>query len=64
VVLVVRAERTTRDMAIACQNRLTEDGTILLGTILNDADVDPTTHDYYASGRRSRASGGELTIAE
>jgi Mrp family chromosome partitioning ATPase len=63
VVLVVRAEKTTREMAIACQTRLAEDGTLLLGTILNDADIDPSTHDYYSSAKRKRASGSELTIA-
>jgi capsular exopolysaccharide synthesis family protein len=62
VVLVVRAEKTTRELAIACQTRLAEDGTLLLGTILNDADIDPTTHDYYSSAKRRKA-GGELTIA-
>jgi succinoglycan biosynthesis transport protein ExoP len=62
VVLVVRAEKTTREMAIACHSRLAEDGTLLLGTILNDADVDPTIHDYYASAKRNAAGGG-LTIA-
>ncbi|HXJ38537.1 MAG TPA: polysaccharide biosynthesis tyrosine autokinase [Bryobacteraceae bacterium] len=63
VVLVLRAERTTREMAIACQTRLAEDGTTLLGTILNDVDIDPTTHNYYSSTKHRRADGGELTIA-
>ncbi len=38
VVLVVRAEKTTRDVALLACDRLSEDGTRVLGTILNDWD--------------------------
>jgi capsular exopolysaccharide synthesis family protein len=38
VILVLRAGRTTRDAAQAARARLTEDGTTVLGAILNDWD--------------------------
>ncbi|MCW5978486.1 MAG: polysaccharide biosynthesis tyrosine autokinase [Bryobacteraceae bacterium] len=38
VILVVRAGRTTRDLALAAKQRLSEDGTKLLGTVLNYFD--------------------------
>ena len=38
VVLVVRSGETTRDMALAATQRLSEDGTRLLGTVLNSWD--------------------------
>lgn len=37
VVLVVRAGKTTRDIAQAAAARLQEDGTVLLGTVLNQS---------------------------
>ena len=37
VVLVVRAGETTRDIAQAAATRLQEDGTVLLGTVLNQS---------------------------
>ena len=36
-ILVVRAGETTRDTAQAAAGRLQEDGTVLLGTVLNQA---------------------------
>src|SRR6185437_15011758 len=36
VILVVRAGHTTREAALAARQRFSEDGTKLLGTILND----------------------------
>ena len=38
VILVLRAGRTTRDAALAATQRFAEDGTPVLGTILNDWD--------------------------
>jgi len=38
VILVVRAGRTTRDAALAALKKLEQDGTSVLGTILNDWD--------------------------
>ena len=36
VILVVRAGETTREVAQAASSRLKEDGSILLGTVLNN----------------------------
>ena len=44
VVLVVRSAQTTREMAAAAAQRLTEDGTRVLGTILNEWDPRKTHH--------------------
>jgi capsular exopolysaccharide synthesis family protein len=50
VVLVVRAEQTARDSALAAQRRLHEDGAVLLGTVLNDRKVSAVPYGrYYAS---------------
>ena len=45
VVLVVRSAQTMRDAAVAANQRLTEDGTRVLGTILNQWDP-RKTNDY------------------
>jgi polysaccharide biosynthesis transport protein len=37
-VLVVRSRRTTRDAALMARQRFAEDGTTVLGTVLNDWD--------------------------
>jgi polysaccharide biosynthesis transport protein len=47
VVMVVRANKTTRDAAQAVRQRLAEDGTPLLGTILNDWNPKSSTSDHY-----------------
>lgn len=47
VILVVRANKTTRDAAQAVRRRLHEDGTPLLGTILNDWDPHASSGGYY-----------------
>jgi Mrp family chromosome partitioning ATPase len=52
VVLVVRSAETTRDEASAAAQRLTEDGTRVLGTILNEWDPRKTSRSGYASGYR------------
>ena len=48
VVLVVRSAETMRDAALAAKQRLTEDGTRVLGTILNQWD--PRTTNQHTSG--------------
>jgi len=47
VLLVVRARRTTRDAAMAARQRFEEDGTLVLGTILNDWDPKASGGGYY-----------------
>lgn len=54
VILVVRAGKTTRDAALAAMRKFREDGTPLLGTVLNDWD--PGSGGYgtgYYKGYRS-----------
>jgi len=51
VILVVRSAQTTREMAATAAQRLTEDGTRVLGTILNEWDPRKTHHsDGYGYG--------------
>jgi capsular exopolysaccharide synthesis family protein len=47
VIMVIRAGQTTRDAAIAVRERLTEDGTRVLGTILNDWNPKQSPNGYY-----------------
>jgi receptor protein-tyrosine kinase len=47
VILVTRAGRTTRDAAIAANQRFAEDRTRVLGTILNDWDQGSRRGGYY-----------------
>jgi capsular exopolysaccharide synthesis family protein len=47
VILVVRAGQTTRDAAIAAGRRFSEDGTPVLGTILNDWNPKHSVNGYY-----------------
>jgi len=47
VIMVIRAGQTTRDAAIAARERLTEDGTRVLGTILNDWNPNKSPNGYY-----------------
>ena len=65
VVLVVRSAQTTRDEASAAALRLTEDGTRVLGSILNEWDPRKTSHSGYASGYRiiSRTRAGAKLAA-
>ncbi|MDX2149537.1 MAG: polysaccharide biosynthesis tyrosine autokinase [Bryobacteraceae bacterium] len=58
VVLVVRAGRTTRDSVEMARKQLAADGTVLLGTILNDwrPDRDPSSYYYYHSASYPDAS--------
>ncbi len=52
VVLVVRSAQTIRDAAVAANQRLTEDGTRVLGTILNHWDQRKTSNGGYGYGPR------------
>ena len=52
VILVVRSAQTTRESAAAAAQRLAEDGTRVLGTILNEWDPRKTSHSGYGYGYR------------
>jgi polysaccharide biosynthesis transport protein len=45
--MVVRAGHTTRDAAVAARQRFDEDGTKVLGTILNDWNPKNSPDGYY-----------------
>jgi succinoglycan biosynthesis transport protein ExoP len=47
VILVLRAGKTTRDAATAARQRFAEDGTKVLGTILNDWNPKSSPNGYY-----------------
>ena len=47
VIMVLRAGKTTRDAASAVRQRLQEDGTRILGTILNDWNPKHSPGGYY-----------------
>ena len=47
VIMVVRAGKTTRDAALAARQRFSEDGTNILGTILNDWNPKRSPNGYY-----------------
>jgi polysaccharide biosynthesis transport protein len=49
VVLVMRAGKTTRAAAIAARQRFSEDGTKMLGTILNDWNPKRSPNGYYGN---------------
>ena len=49
VILVVRAGKTTRDAAMAARQRFSEDGTQMLGTILNDWNPKRSPNGYYGT---------------
>jgi succinoglycan biosynthesis transport protein ExoP len=48
VILVVRSAQTTRDEAAAAAQRLAEDGTRVLGTVLNEWDPRKASHSGYS----------------
>ncbi|MGA9057595.1 MAG: polysaccharide biosynthesis tyrosine autokinase [Terriglobia bacterium] len=52
VILVVRSAQTTRETAAVATQRLTADGTRVLGTILNEWDPRKTSHPGYGYGYR------------
>jgi len=47
VILVVRAGKTTRDATLAARQRFLEDGTPVMGTILNDWNPKRSPNGYY-----------------
>jgi succinoglycan biosynthesis transport protein ExoP len=53
VVLVVHSAQTTRDAATTVALRLAEDGTRVLGSILNEWDPRKSSHSAYGYGYRS-----------
>ena len=53
VILVTRAGHTTRDVAVAANQRFAEDKTRVLGTILNDWDPKKSSHYGYGYGYRN-----------
>jgi len=55
VILVIRAGKTTRDAAQAALQRFQEDGTEVLGTILNDWNPKYAPNGYYGYGGYDRA---------
>jgi receptor protein-tyrosine kinase len=59
VVLVVRAGRTTLESALFASQRFAEDGTRVIGTVLNSWD--PGHHDYYGSKEYFKAYGATET---
>jgi succinoglycan biosynthesis transport protein ExoP len=50
VVLVVRAGKTTRDSAVAAYNQFLDDGTELLGAVVNDWSPADSSAGYYGYG--------------
>ena len=58
VVLIVRASRTTKDDALTCTERLAEDRTPLLGTILNDWKGETNSYGYYTAPKTATAKAG------
>jgi Mrp family chromosome partitioning ATPase len=60
VIMVIRAGQTTRDAALAARQRFSEDGTDILGTILNDWDPKSsgagyhTYYDYRSADRHAK----------
>ena len=65
VIMVARAEQTTRDALIAATKRLSEDRIRVLGTILNDWNPKRSMGGYYGYYRGSYyyKSGGNGTAA-
>ncbi len=47
VIMIIHANQTTRDAALAARQRFNEDGTRLLGTILNDWNPKHSPNGYY-----------------
>jgi succinoglycan biosynthesis transport protein ExoP len=52
VILVIRAGQTTKDAIVAAGQRLNEDGTKILGTILNDWNPKSAPNGYYSPSSR------------
>jgi Mrp family chromosome partitioning ATPase len=58
LILVTRANHTTRDAALAARQRFAEDQTRVLGTILNDWDPRRSPNGYYGYYNGYYYSGG------
>ena len=58
VILVARAEQTTRDAIIAAQQRFAEDRVRVLGTVLNDWDPKTSRNGHYGYYRGSSYYNG------
>jgi succinoglycan biosynthesis transport protein ExoP len=62
VVLIVRAGLTTRDAAVAARNRFAEDGTRILGVVLNDWNPKSSpegSYGYYKASHDKNSCPGE-----
>jgi capsular exopolysaccharide synthesis family protein len=66
VILVIRAGQTTREAALAARRRFSQDGTNLIGTILNDWNAKHSPSGYYGSHENyyQTASGEVLASQE
>lgn len=64
VVLVIRAGKTRRDAALAATQRFAQDGTRLLGTILNDWDPKHSSRSQYQYDAYYRAAEGQESTAK
>ena len=58
VILVVRSARTTKETVAAAGQRLAEDGTRVLGTVLNEWDPRNASHAGYGYGYQSYSRPG------
>jgi Mrp family chromosome partitioning ATPase len=58
VILVVRSARTAKETAAAAGQRLAEDGTRVLGTVLNEWDPRNASHTGYGYGYQSYSRPG------
>lgn len=64
IILVVRADKTTRDTARAAIDRFSEDGSRVLGTILNDWNPETSGYGYYSDYYDDRYYSGEREEGE
>ena len=64
IILVARAEQTTRDAMIAANQRFSEDRIRVLGTILNGWDPKRSTHTEYGGYYKYYGSSTERTRSE
>jgi Mrp family chromosome partitioning ATPase len=51
VIIVTRAGHTNRDDVVAARQRFAQDGTPVLGTILNDWNPRSARHGHYGYGK-------------
>jgi succinoglycan biosynthesis transport protein ExoP len=64
VILVIRAGQTARDAALAARQRFAQDGTRLLGTVLNDWDPKHSSRAHYQYQAYYRAGDSKEAIAK